>query len=96
MALIIAQAQTPPPLPSPWATLVGLMIPWLLFGVINGTIIAFIAPRKGASAALWFFIGLIPVVGFYSAFILASRPDVAMLERLRQLEEASKPSGTLT
>ena len=96
MALIIAQVETPPPLPSPWPTLVGLMIPWLFLGMINGTILAVIAPRKGASAALWFFIGLIPVVGFYSAFILASRPDVAMLERLRQLEEASKPSGTLT
>jgi hypothetical protein len=96
MALIIAQAQTPPPLSSPWATLVGLMIPWLFLGVINGTILAVIAPRKGASAALWFFIGLIPLVGFYCAFILVSRPDVAMLERLRQLEEASKTSGTLT
>ena len=95
MTLIIAQAQTPPP-PSPWATLAGLLIPWLLFGVITGSILAVIAPRKGASAALWFFIGLIPVVGFYSAFILASRPDVAVLERLRQLEEASKPKSTLT
>jgi hypothetical protein len=83
MTLIIAQAQTSSPLPSPWATLVGLLIPWMFLGLIMGSILAVIAPRKGASAVLWFFIGLIPLVGFYSAFILASRPDVAVLERLR-------------
>jgi hypothetical protein len=60
MALIIAQVETPPPLPSPWPTLLELMIPWLFLGMINGT-------------------------------ILASRPDVSVLERLRQLEEASNP-----
>jgi hypothetical protein len=90
MRFIIAQAETPPPLPSLWATLVELLIPWLFLGVITGSILAVMAPRKGASAALWFFVGLIPVVGFYSAFILASRPDAAVLERLRRLEEASK------
>jgi hypothetical protein len=90
MALIFAQADTPAPLPSPWLTLVGLLIPRLFLGVITGSSLAVMAPRKGASAALWFFVGLIPVVGFYSAFILASRPDVAVLERLRRLEEASK------
>ena len=51
---------------------------------------ASIARRKGSSAALWFFLGLIPIVGFYSAFVLVSRPDAAVLERLRQLEEHSK------
>jgi hypothetical protein len=95
MTLIIAQAGTSPP-PSPWPTLAALLIPWLCFGVITGSILAAIAPRKGASAALWFLIGMIPIVGFYSAFILASRPDVAVLERLRQLEEASKPRNTST
>jgi hypothetical protein len=51
MPLIIAQAETPPPLPSPWPTLVGLLIPWPFLGGIMGSILAVIAPRKGANAA---------------------------------------------
>jgi hypothetical protein len=90
MSPVIAQTEVPP---SPWPTLIGLLIPWLFLGLIMGSILAVIAPRKGARSVLWFFIGFIPLVGFYCAYILVSRTDVAVLERIRQLEEGSKVEG---
>ena len=87
MPPIIAQAELPP---SPWPTLIGLLIPWMFLGLIMGSILAVIAPRKGASAALWFFVGFIPAVGMYAAYVLVSRPDIAVLERIRKLEDLLK------
>ena len=84
MAVIIAQAQTPPP-PAPSA--IAMLFPWLFLGLIMGSVLAMIAKRKGKNPALWFFLGIIPLVGFFLAFILASRPDAALLDRIRRLEE---------
>jgi hypothetical protein len=90
MAFFIAQAQTPPP-PAP--PLIAMLFPWLFPGLIMGSVLATMAKRKGNNPALWFFLGFIPLVGFFLAFILASRPDAALLDRIRRLEEqvASTP-----
>ena len=90
MLSVIAQTEVAP---SPWPTLIGLLVPWLFLGLVMGSILATIAPRKGASSVLWFLIGFIPLVGFYCAYILVSRTDVAVLERIRQLEERLKVEG---
>jgi hypothetical protein len=60
-----------------------------------GAVLATIAPRKGKNPLLWFFLGFIPFVGFFLAFILASGPDAAVLNRLRHLEEQVS-GGTAT
>ena len=93
MVVLIAQAQTPPPSAPP---LIAMLFPWLFLGLIMGSVLAAIAKRKGKNPALWFFLGFIPVVGYFLAFILASRPDVALLDRIRRLEEqvASSPENT--
>lgn len=83
MFVTIAQA-APPPLPNP---IVALFCPWFFFGVIFGVILGFMARRKGRNPFLWFAIGLIPVAGIFAAFVLASRPDIDLLERLWALEE---------
>ena len=89
MVSLIAQVSQQP-VPFTLFTLIGMFIPWAVLGSILGSILAVIAPRKGSSSALWFFLGFIPIVGFYSAFVLVSRTDVAVLDRLRQLEEQLK------
>jgi hypothetical protein len=33
-----------------------------------GSVLATIAKRKGKNPALWFFLGFIPIVGFFLAF----------------------------
>jgi hypothetical protein len=93
MALFIAQAQTPPP-PAP--PLIAMLFPWLFLGLIMGSVLAAIAKRKGKNPVLWFFLGFIPVVGYFLAFILASRPDVALLDRIRRLEEQVGSSAVNT
>ena len=82
-AVFIAQVQPAPPPPS----LIVAFIPWLFLGAIFGVVLATMAKRKGKNPVLWFFLGFIPLVGFYLAFILASRPDAALLERIRRLED---------
>jgi hypothetical protein len=84
MVVLIAQAQTPPPRAP---TAIEMLFPWLFLGLIMGSVLAAIAKRKGKNPALWFFLGFIPVVGYFLAFLLASRPDVALLDRIRRLEE---------
>jgi hypothetical protein len=93
MAVFIAQVQTPPP-PAP--PLIAMLFPWLFLGLIMGSVLATMAKRKGKNPALWFLLGFIPIVGFYLAFILASRPDEALLDRIRRLEEqvASTPPNS--
>jgi hypothetical protein len=84
ITIIIAQTQTgPPPALSP----IGILFPWLFLGLIMGSVLATMAPRKGKNPFLWFLLGFIPLVGYFLAFILASRPDKAMLDRIRGLEE---------
>ena len=90
--MIIAQAQAAPPSAPP---LIGMLLPWLFLGLIMGVVLATMAPRKGKNPFLWFLLGFIPLVGYYLAFILASRPDKAMLDRIRQLEEEVS-GGTAT
>jgi hypothetical protein len=70
-----------------------MLFPWLFLGLIMGAVLGTIAKRKGKNPALWFFLGFIPLVGFFLAFILASRPDVALLDRIRRLEEQAASSG---
>jgi hypothetical protein len=84
MTVFIAQAQTAPPPPPP---VIAMLFPWLFLGLIMGSVLATIAKRKGKNPLLWFFLGFIPLVGFFLAFILASRPDAALLDRIRRLEE---------
>jgi hypothetical protein len=93
MVVLIAQAQTPLPRAP---TAIEMLFPWLFLGLIMGSVLAALAKRKGKNPALWFFLGFIPVVGYFLAFILASRPDVALLDRIRRLEEqvASSPVNT--
>jgi len=55
MAVIIAQAQTPPP-PAPSA--IAMLFPWLFLGLIMGSVLATIAKRKGKNPGLWCFLGL--------------------------------------
>ena len=64
-----------------------MLFPWLFLGLIMGSVLATIAKRKGKNPALWCFLGFIPLVAFFLAFILASRPDAALLDRIRHLEE---------
>jgi len=90
--IVIAQTQTAPP---PALPLIGILFPWLFLGFIMGAVLATIAPRKAKNPLLWFLLGFIPVVGFFLAFILASRPDAAVLNRLRHLEEQVS-GGTAT
>ena len=90
MVVLIAQAQMPPPRAP---TAVEMLFPWLFLGLIMGSVLATIAKRKGKNPALWFFLGFIPVVGYFLAFILASRPDVALLDRIRHLEEQVASRG---
>ena len=93
MTYFIAQAETAP-LPAP--PLIAMLFPWLFLGLIMGSVLATMAKRKGKNPLLWFLLGFIPLVGFYLAFVLASRPDVELLNRIRRLEEqlAVCPSGT--
>ena len=84
MTIFIAQAQTAPPrAPS----MIEMLFPWLFLGLIMGSVLATIAKRKGKNPLLWFFLGFIPVVGYFLAFVLASCPDVELLNRIRRLEE---------
>jgi len=84
--VIIAQAQSaPPPAPSPVA------FSWF----DHGRCFSDHSPRKGKNPFLWFSLGFIPLVGFFLAFILASRPDKGMLDRIRRLEEQVS-GGTAT
>lgn len=64
-----------------------MILPILFLGAILGTILAFMARRKGRNPFLWFFIGLIPLVGVFAALVLASRPDISLLKRLWALED---------
>jgi hypothetical protein len=93
MTVFIAQAQTAPP-PAP--PMIAMLFPWLFLGLIMGSVLATIARRKGKNPVLWFFLGFIPLVGFFLAFILASRPDAALVDRIRRLEEqvASRAPNT--
>ena len=97
MTIFIAQAETAPP-PAP--PMIAMLFPWLFLGLIMGSVLAAIAKRKGKNPLLWFFLGFIPVVGYFLAFVLASRPDVEVLNRIRRLEEqlavgpAKSGSGT--
>jgi hypothetical protein len=95
LIVLIAQAETHVP-PSP--PLFVVLVPWLFCGIMMGSVLALISKRKGKNPVLWFFLGFIPLVGFFLAFILASRPDVALLDRIHRLEEqlaspAPKSSG---
>jgi len=89
----MAQAQTTP---SPAPPTIAMLFPWLFLGLILGTVLATIAKRKGKNPVLWFFLGFIPLVGFFFAFILASRPDAALLDRVRRLEEQVASSAANT
>jgi hypothetical protein len=97
MIVFIAQAQTAAPRAP---TLIEMLFPWLFLGLIMGSVLAAIAKRKGKNPLVWFFLGFIPLVGYFLAFILASRPDVEVLNRIRRLEEqlavgpAKSGSGT--
>jgi hypothetical protein len=93
MTIFIAQVETAPPSAPP---MVAMLFPWLFLGLIMGSVLATIAKRKGRNPFLWFFLGFIPVVGYFLAFVLASRPDVALLDRIRRLEEQlpASPGGT--
>ena len=84
MSVFVAQAETAPP-PAP--PVIAMLFPWLFLGLIMGLILATMAKRKGKNALLWFFLGFIPPVGFFLAFVLASRPDVELLNRIRRLED---------
>jgi hypothetical protein len=82
--MILAQAtQIPPPAPS----VLGMLLPWLFLGPTLGIILALMARRKGRNPILWFFVGFTPLVGFFAALVLASRPDVSLLKRLWALED---------
>ena len=93
MAVFIAQAQTPP---SPAPPGLAMLFPWLFLGLIMGSVLATMAKRKGKNPVLWFFLGFIPIVGYFLAFILASRPDTALLDRIRRLEEQVAASAANT
>ena len=80
----IAQAQTAPP-PAP--PMIAMLFPWLFLGLIMGLVLATMAKRKGKNPLLWFILGFIPLVGFFLAFVLASHPDVELLNRIRRLEQ---------
>ncbi len=92
MFITIAQATPPPP---PAAGLLAMMFPILFLGAILGIILAVMAPRKGGNPFLWFIIGLIPFVGAFAALVLASRPDISLLKRLRALEEMLPKSNPI-
>ena len=93
LTVFIAQVQTPPPLAP---TAIEMLLPWLFLGLIMGLVLATIAKRKGKNPVLWFFLGFIPVVGYFLAFIIASRPDAALLDRIRRLEEQVASSAADT
>jgi hypothetical protein len=83
MFLPIAQAaQIPPPAPG-----LAMWFPLIFLGTVLGTILAFMARRKGRNPFLWFVLGFIPFVGAFAALVLASRPDVALLKRIGALED---------
>jgi hypothetical protein len=84
LTVLIAQVESPPP-PAPG--LIAVLVPWLLCGLIMGPVMATIAKRKGKSRLLWFFLAFIPIAGVFLAFILASRPDIALLDRIQRLED---------
>jgi len=69
------------------------LFPWLPLGFIMGSVLAVMAPRKGKNASLWFLLGFIPVVGFFAALVLASRPDITLVQRIARLEEQLKTSS---
>jgi hypothetical protein len=73
-----------------------MLFPWLFLGLIMGSVLATMAKRKGKNPALWFLLGFIPLVGYYLASILASRPDAALLDRIRRLEEKVESSAVNT
>ena len=68
------------------------LFPWLPFGLIMGSVLAVMAPRKGRNALVWFLLGFIPLVGFFAALVLASRPDIVLVQRITRLEEQLKSS----
>ena len=76
--------------------MIAMLFPWLFLGLILGSVLATIAKRKGKNPVLWFFLGFIPLVGFFLAFVLASRPDAAVLDRIRRLEEQVASSAAKT
>jgi hypothetical protein len=90
-AVFVAQAQTPPPAPP----MIAMLFPWLFLGLILGSVLATIAKRKGIPYC-GFFSDFIPLVGFFLAFVLASRPDAAVLDRIRRLEEQVASSAAKT
>lgn len=67
--------------------MIAMLVPWLFLGLMMGSVLAAIAKRKGKNPLLWFFLGFIPLVGYFLAFVLASRPDAEVLDRIRRLEE---------
>jgi hypothetical protein len=83
-ALLIAQLDSSPPPPP---GLIAMLVPWLVTGLILGPVMATMAKRKGKRQLLWFFLAFIPIAGVLLAFILASRPDIALLDRIQRLED---------
>ena len=84
MFLTIAQATQ---VASPAPNLFAMFFPLAFLGTILGIVLAFMARRKGRNPFLWFVIGLIPFVGVFAALVLASRPDISLLNRLWALED---------
>jgi hypothetical protein len=83
VALLAQAIHTPPPAPGA----LGMLLPFLVLGTVFGTTLAVIAHRKGSNPFVWFFLGLIPMVGFFAALVLVSRPDLALLKRIWVLED---------
>jgi hypothetical protein len=79
--------ETSAPPPPDWMP---FLFPWLPLGFVMGSVLAVMATRKGRNPSLWFLLGFIPIVGFFAALVLASRPDAALLQRIGRLEEKLK------
>jgi hypothetical protein len=62
-------------------------VPFVLIGIIVGTVLARIAKRKARNPVLWFFIGWFPFFGWFAGIYLASLPDAELLRRLWKLED---------
>ena len=72
--------QIPAPLWAQFVPLCVLTIPFLV-------LIVFLARRKGANAAVYILLGLIPVVNFIAALWLASQTDASVKAELEELRK---------
>ena len=62
------------------------LVPLAIFTLPFLILIGFIAKRKGINLLLALIVGIIPMLNIAFAFWLASRTDIAVLDRLKMLE----------